>query len=53
MSEHPIGQFMNWASAISVIGTLIGWLPNLAAGAGLIWYLVLLNEHFAKKRKPR
>lgn len=54
MSEHPVSSFMNWASALSVAGTLLGLLPHVAAGLGAIWYCVLLYDRFvSKKRKIR
>ena len=45
MSDHPVNTIMNWASAISVIGTLVGWLPQITAGVALIWYCILIYEY--------
>ena len=54
MSDHPaVVAFLNWASAASVIGTLLGILPHIAAALGVIWYLILIWDHFAKKRKAK
>jgi hypothetical protein len=49
MSDHPgVSYVLNWASAVSIMGTLVGWLPEIAAGLGGIWYCVLLYEYIKK-----
>jgi hypothetical protein len=52
MTDNPVAHAMNWASALSVLGTLVGWLPEIAAGLAAVWYLVLLYDYlFVKGRK--
>jgi hypothetical protein len=62
MSDHPLfgtildnypamTSFLNWVAGMSVVGTLIGILPHVAAGLGVIWYLVLLYDRFISKRR--
>jgi hypothetical protein len=36
--DQQIASFFNWASAITLVGTLLGWLPNILALMGIIWY---------------
>jgi hypothetical protein len=62
MSDHPLfgtildnypamTSFLNWVAGVSVVGTLIGILPHVAAALGVIWYLVLLYDRFVSKRR--
>jgi hypothetical protein len=62
VSDHPLfgtildnypamTSFLNWVAGMSVVGTLIGILPHVAAGLGVIWYLVLLYDRFISKRR--
>jgi hypothetical protein len=44
-------SFLNWVAGVSVVGTLIGILPHVAAALGVIWYLVLLYDRFVSKRR--
>jgi hypothetical protein len=51
MHDHPmITSFFNWLSAFSVVGSLLGILPHVAAALGVIWYCVLLYDRFITQR---
>lgn len=52
MDQHlaplkPIGEAVSIAT---VIGTIAGWLPPLAALAAILWYGVLFYDRFRPKR---
>jgi hypothetical protein len=51
VNEHPFSAILNWASALSVVGTLLGVLPSIAAGLAIIWYCVLLYDRFFAKTR--
>jgi TctA family transporter len=48
MSDHPV---INMGAIASVLGSLVGWLPPIAAALGIIWYCVLIYDRFFGKRK--
>ena len=35
---------LNTAGAASIVGTLLGWLPPLAAALGAIWFAIQIYE---------
>jgi hypothetical protein len=53
MGDHPVTTFLNWASAVSVLGTLLGWLPQIAAALGMFWYCILIYEYFWGRGRAR
>lgn len=56
-------QIGNWLgdliAALAIVGTALGYLPYVAAIAGLIWYLIQIKESktvhawFAQRRASR
>ena len=54
-ADHIVGHL---ASLMAIVGTLAGYLPEAAAGAALIWYLLQAWEsrtitHWRARRKRR
>ena len=50
MSDHPVATAaMNLTAGATVIGSLIGWLPSIAALLGIIWYCILIYDRFFKR----
>jgi TctA family transporter len=47
MNDHPL---INIGAIASVLGSLVGWLPPIAAALGIIWYLVLLYDRFFNRK---
>ena len=47
--EHakPVGET---ASIVTIIGTIAGWLPSIAALAAILWYAVLFYDRFRTRR---
>lgn len=44
-SDHPISVWIaNFFGAGSIVATMFGWLPPLAAGVALIWYVIQISE---------
>ena len=46
---HPVEQLKHVADAAAtgtVIGTLATWLPPIAAGFAIVWYLLRMYEWF-------
>lgn len=42
------------AAAAAVVGTLIGWLPAIAAALGIVWYGMLMYAWIVNKNwKPK
>lgn len=41
----------NVASLSAIIGTLIGWLPHVAALLAVIWYCILIYDRFKRPKK--
>jgi hypothetical protein len=52
MENHHLLLAGETISIVAVIGTLAGWLPDAAAGAALIWYLIHIYEYFREPRPP-
>lgn len=52
MIDHsdPIVKIVDVAAGTTVIGTVLGWLPGVAAGFAIVWYCVLLYDRFVKKK---
>lgn len=48
---EAVKPYMNWAAAGSVVATIAGWLPALAALLGAIWYCILIYDRI--RRGPR
>ena len=45
MQDHPIITWtISLASAGTIISTVLGWLPPIAAGAALFWYYIQISE---------
>lgn len=42
--QHPYTFVTDAISALAILGTILGYLPYLAAVAGLIWYLIQIKE---------
>ena len=40
----PASYFVDLVSAGAIVGTLIGWLPYVAAVVGLVWYCIQIWE---------
>lgn len=49
--EQQIKAMLDVASISTVIATLLGWLPNVAALFTLIWTGIQIYEYFKKKGK--
>jgi hypothetical protein len=44
MSDQQLNAALNIGSAATVIGSLAGWLPPIAAALGIIWYCIQIYE---------
>lgn len=53
MNDHPVRIAGDFASIATIIGTVAGWLPYLAALAAFLWYGVLFYDRFVRPRKDR
>lgn len=53
MSNHqiPIGVTGDVISAIAVAGSLMGYLPDLAAAAAFIWYVIQVYDWWQARRR--
>lgn len=51
MSQHPIQTAGEALAATSIVASIAGWLPPIAAAFGIAWYCVLLYDRFVTKRK--
>ncbi len=51
---HASTDLHSWAgnifSAAAIVGTFMGWLPALAAGVGMCWYLIKIYESVTVQR---
>lgn len=39
-------HILDAASAIAIFTSLLGWLPPIAAGLGILWYCVQFYDRF-------
>lgn len=53
MNNHPVETAFNWAAGLSVVGTIVGWLPAAAAMLGVIWYCILIYDRFYGRDRYR
>lgn len=50
-SSHNVSAWMgNLLSASAIVGTILGFLPALAAAIGMIWYLIKIYESATVQR---
>lgn len=42
--SHPSNLLADGISALAILGTILGYLPYMAAVAGLLWYLIQIKE---------
>lgn len=50
LNDRPSNLWGDLAAASTIVGTLVGWLPYLAAGLGVVWYCVQFWESPLCKR---
>ncbi len=43
MGEY-LKQSIDFAAAGTILASLLGWLPPLAAGLAIVWYLFLIYD---------
>lgn len=53
MTNHPVQTVMEVGAASTVLASLAGWLPPIAAAFGILWYCVLLYDRFVNKKVKR
>ena len=57
MSEQPIinhaAAVADLLSAAAVVGSLMGYLPDIAAGAALLWYIAQIYDSNLGRRVAR
>lgn len=51
--SHPLMKLGDGAAALGVFGTVMGWLPAIAAILGVVWYLILIFSWVEKRIKER
>jgi hypothetical protein len=51
--SHETETLMNWAAGVTVVGTLLGWLPHIAATLGIVWYCILIYDRFFGDKNGR
>lgn len=53
MSHEPFPDTVvgDTLSAFAVVGSLMGWLPDIAALAAIIWYSIQIYDRVIMKRK--
>lgn len=45
MQDHPLLTWtINLAGFGTVVSTIFGWMPPIAAGAALVWYYIQISE---------
>jgi hypothetical protein len=50
LQKHLGSLLGDVAAAGSILGALVGWLPYVAAGLGILWYFVQFWESPLRKR---
>ena len=52
MTQHheAVKHVIDGGAAITVLGSIAGWLPTIAAGCAIIWYLIRFYEYYQTKR---
>lgn len=51
MHDTPVKTFIDWAAAGTIIASLAGWLPSIAAGFAIAWYCILIYDRFLGNAK--
>lgn len=44
VQEQHVRVVGDTVAASTIIGSLLGWLPAIAAGIGIVWYALLFYE---------
>jgi hypothetical protein len=47
---HAVKVAVDTISAMFALGTLLNWLPAIAAGLSIIWYCIRIYEYFRQRR---
>ena len=50
MDNHPVKQAIDVLSVTTVAGTLIGWLPHIAAFFSIVWGVMRCYEGITGRR---
>lgn len=52
MLPEPIAKAFDNVSLVAVLGTVFGYLPQIAALASLIWYGIRIYDRWKGGRRP-
>lgn len=44
MTSEPLKQTLDAAAYAGVVGTILGWLPHIAAALSIVWLLIQISQ---------